>query len=335
MAEVLGISSLALRRWQQRQHAVPSPPARLGRPPVIAKEAREMIRQCYREHYGQWGPRTLAHWCHRQGLGSWCASTLAEVIADLRDKPEENPTPIRYEITASQVMWSEDGTGFKEKGRKKELLIAQDEHARFKVSNRLVDGPAREEDVVSYMEEAFQRYGPPLVIKHDGDSIFHGERMRELLNRYEVLELTGPRAYPQYNGKKERSIRDVKSYERALRRSGRRLTLRQRLDETIHDLNEERPRPVLGGRTAREVFTQDNAELPDRRRFRKEVDRTQQRLLAIARSRSEQRRARRRAIEEVLLRYSLMKESGDVSRNYEAKIRTDSVGATGIETVGL
>ncbi|UCG50420.1 MAG: hypothetical protein JSW58_09400, partial [Candidatus Latescibacterota bacterium] len=145
----------------------------------------------------------------------------------------------------------------------------------------------------------------------------------ELLNRYEVLDLTGPRSYPQYNGKKERSIRDVKSYERALRRSGQRLTLRQRLDETIHDLNEERPRPVLGGRTAREVFTQDNVKLPDRWRLRKEVDRTEERLLTIARSRSEQRSARRRAIEEVLLRYCLMKESGDVSRNYEARSRTD------------
>ena len=323
MAEVLGISSLALRRWQQRQHAVSSPPSHLGRPKVISQEQRAKIRQCYRKHYGQWGPRTLSHWCRRERLGTWCASTLAWVIADLRNGPEEAPEPIRYEITASQVMWSEDGTGFTEKGRKRELLIAQDEHARFKVSNRLVDGPAREEDVVSYMEEAFQRYGPPLVIKHDGDSIFHGDRMRELLNRYAVLDLTGPRSYPQYNGKTERSIRDVKSYERALRRSGRRRTLRQRLDEAVHDLNEERPRPVLGGRTAREVFTQDNIELPDRRQFSKEVERTEQHLFATARSRSEQRSARRRAIEEVLLRYSLMKESGDVSRNYEEKNGTD------------
>jgi transposase InsO family protein len=245
------------------------------------------------------------------------------VITDLRAEPEVAPDPIRYEITAPQVMWSEDGTGFKERGRKKELLIAQDEHARFKVNTRLVNGPAREEDVVSYLEEAFQRYGPPLVIKHDGDAIFHGNRMRELLERYEVLDLTGPRSYPQYNGKKERSIRDVKSYERALRRFGQKLSLRQRLDETIHDLNEERPRPVLGGRIAREVFTQNNIDLPNRRRFRKEVDQTEQRLRATARSRSQQRSARRRAIEEVLLRYSLMKESGDVSRNYEAKIRTN------------
>jgi transposase InsO family protein len=323
MAEVLGISALSLRRWQKRQRVVPTHPAQLGRPMVISWEMREKIRQCYRDHYGQWGPRTLAFWCRREGLGSWCASTVAAVIADLRAEPEAPPDPIRYEITAPQVMWSEDGTGFKERGRKKELLIAQDEHARFKVNTRLVNGPAREEDVVSYLEEAFQRYGPPLVIKHDGDAVFHGDRMQELLERYEVLDLTGPRSYPQYNGKKERSIRDVKSYERALRRTGRKLTLRERLDETIHDLNEERPRPVLGGRTAQEVFSQENIELPDRRRFKKEVEQTEQRLSATARSRLEKRRTRRRAIEEVLLRYSLMKESGDVSRNYEAKIRTD------------
>jgi hypothetical protein len=323
MAEVLDISALSLRRWQKRQRQVPARPAKLGRPTVISREVRENIRQCYQDHYGQWGPRTLAFWCRREGLGSWCASTVAAVIADLRAEPEVAPDPIRYEITAPQVMWSEDGTGFKERGRKKELLIAQDEHARFKVNTRLVNGPAREKDVVSYLEKAFQRYGPPLVIKHDGDAIFHGDLMRELLERYEVVELTGPRSYPQYNGKKERSIRDVKSYERALRRSGRRLTLRERLDETIHDLNEQRPRPVLGGRTAREVFTPNNIDLPNRRRFKKEVDQTEQRLSSIARSHLEQRRARRRAIEEVLLLYGLMKESGDVSRNYEAKIRTD------------
>jgi transposase InsO family protein len=323
MAEVLGISTWALRRWWERQRAESSPPATLGRPKVISRVVRERIRQCYRDHYGQWGPRTMAYWCRREGLGSWCASTVASVIADLRDKSEVIADPICYEITASQVMWSEDGTGFKEKGRKRELLIAQDEHARFKVNTRLVDGPAREEDVVSYLEEAFQRHGPPLVIKHDGDAIFHGDRMQELLERYEVLALTGPRSYPQYNGKKERSIRDVKSYERALRRSGQRLTLRERLDVTIRDLNEERPRPVLSGRIAREVFSEDQAQLPDRRRFRKEVERTEQHLLSIARSRSERRRARRRAIEEVLLRYGLMKESGDVSRNYKAEITTD------------
>lgn len=320
---MLGSSTSALTRWVGRRERPHSNVVRVGRPAVISEEARERIRCCYLAHYRQWGPRVLAEWCRREGIGNWCASTIARVIADLGEKPEDRPDPIRYEITGSGVMWSEDGAGFKARGRKKELLILQDEHARFKVNRRLVDGPAREDDVVRYLEEAFKRYGAPLVLKHDGDSIFHGERMRELLERHQVVELTCPRGYPRYNGKKERSVRDVKSFERAMRRCGVRGRLGERLDAAVRDLNEERPRPVLGGRTAREVFIRDRIELPDRRQFRKEVERTRRKWLARARSRWEEQRARRRAIEEVLLAYGFIQEMGDVSRNYEAQRRTN------------
>ena len=86
----------------------------------------------------------------------------------------------------------------------------------------------------------------------------------------------------------------------------------------MRDLNERRPRPVLGGRTAREVFEQDRIPLPDRQDFRKEVDRTERRLHVAATTRAERDAARRRAVEQVLLAYGLMKEIGDVSRNFEA-----------------
>jgi transposase InsO family protein len=245
------------------------------------------------------------------------------VIADLRDEPEEKLPTIRYEIVSSNVMWSEDGTGFKDRGRKKELVVAQDEHARFKVGHELVNGPADEDAVHRNLEAAFARYGAPLVLKHDGGSIFHGERIRALLRRHQVTELTGPRSYPQYNGKKERSIRDIKSFERAMRRHGRASTLRQRIDAAVHDLNEDRPRPVLAGRTARDVFEQDRIPLPDRQEFRKEVDRTERRLHDAATTRAERDAARRRAVEHVLLAYGLMKEIGDVSHNFEAAAGTE------------
>jgi hypothetical protein len=322
MAEVLGTSTPTLSRWLRRKSHPPASPARLGRPAVIEEAARERIRECYLDHYRQWGPQVLSAWCRRQGLGNWCASTLAEVITDLREKLQDEPAPIRYEITASGVMWSEDGAGFRERGRRKELLIAQDEHARFKVSHRLVGGPADGSDVVAYLEEAFQRYGSPLVLKHDGGSIFHTESMHKLLERYGVVELTGPRAWPRYNGKKERSIRDVKSYERAMRRSGVKGTLEQRLDATVDDLNFVRPRPVLGGRTAIEALVEDRITLPKRREFRKEVETATARRRARARSRWELKEARRRAVEEVLSAYGFMKEIGDVSRNYQHQMRT-------------
>ncbi|MBW1688137.1 MAG: transposase family protein [Deltaproteobacteria bacterium] len=276
------------------------------------------LRTCYLDHYKQWGPQVLREWAERHGLGSWSATTIATVIDDLRDEPEKKPPKMSYEIVDSNVMWSEDGTGFKDRGRKKELVIAQDEHARFKVGHELVNGPADEDAVHRNLEAAFAKYGAPLVLKHDGGSIFHGGRIQALLKKHRVTELTGPRHYPQYNGKKERSIRDIKGFERAMRRLGAPSTLGQRIAAAIHDLNEDRPRPVLGGRTAREVYEADRMQLPDRQAFIEQIDRTALELRDRATSRFEKDSARRRAVEHVLLSYGLMKQMVDVSQNFEA-----------------
>ena len=177
MAQEMGITVQALTRWigrcEDERVAV-----RAGRPEVIPAAARWKLRACYLDHYKQWGPRVLREWARSQGLGAWSATTIAAVIADLRDEPREKPPTVRYEIVGSNVMWSEDGTGFKDRGRKKELVVAQDEHARFKVGYELVDGPADEDAVHRNLEAAFARYGAPLVLKHDGGSIFHGRADR-------------------------------------------------------------------------------------------------------------------------------------------------------------
>ncbi len=321
MAREMDINVESLERWVRRRDRVHvSPPT--GRPEVIGATARWELRACYLSHYKQWGPQVLRQWARRQGLGLWSATTIASAIRDLRDEPDKRPSPLRYEIVGSNVMWSEDGTGFKERGRKKELVVVQDEHARFKVGHELAQGPANEEAVHQNLEAAFDRYGAPLVLKHDGGSVFHGERIRKLLSKHQVTELTGPPYYPQYNGKKERSMRDIKSFERAMGRHGPPSTLPERIEAAIYDLNEVRPRPVLGGRTAREAFERDRIPLPQRQEFMKEVSRSERKLRAEATTRAQRDSARRRAVEQVLLAYGLMTESGDVSRNYEAAERT-------------
>ena len=77
-------------------------------------------------------------------------------------------------------------------------------------------------------------------------------------------------------------------------------------------------RPVLAGRTAREVFQQDRISLPDREAFMEDVDRTDGELHDAATTRAERDAARRRAVEQVLLAYGLMKVIGDVSHNFKA-----------------
>ena len=289
----------------------------------MSAEVKEKIRACYVEHYRQWGPRVLAAWALREGLGRYHPDPIARAIEDLKDPPEEKPKPRRYEITLPGVMWSEDGTGFREQGRKKELLVLQDECSRFKTNWRLAKGPAKAADVVDYLKETFEKYGAPLVVKHDGDAIFHEKEVTELLDRYDVVSLTSPSHYPPFNGKKERSMRDIKSYERAVRRHTRGTTLFGRLAKAIGDLNDDRPRPVLGGRTAREVFMKPSRMLPDRKTFRKEVGDLEKTLLGEACSRRAQAAARRKAVEAVLLRYGLFKEMVDMSPKKNAEIVTN------------
>jgi hypothetical protein len=317
IAELLAITPQSLGRWLERQQR-PEPCPRSGRPVAIGDAVRRQIRSCYRAHHGQWGPQVLACWCRREGLGDWSSATVAAVVADLAKPEPPQPAPVRYEVTASNVMWSEDGTGFGLRGRKQELLVVQDEHARLKLNWDLVPGPAKSPDVVRYLEAAFEQYGAPLVLKHDGDGIFHTPEVAALLERYGVLDLTSPAHYPGYNGKQERSMRDIKSYVRALRRDGDRSSLGNQIGLAMADLNEERPRPVLEGRTAQEAYNEGQKPLPSREDLCEAVNREQAILRQTARSRMEKKSARRRAMEMVLLRYGLMEIEGKVSHDFLA-----------------
>jgi len=72
------------------------------------------------------------------------------------------------------------------------------------------------------------------------------------------------------------------------------------------------PRPMLGGRTASEVYRDKRRPLPDRQSFIRSVDEEEARLSSEATSRREAGSARRRAIENVLLRDGLMVIEGAV-----------------------
>ena len=265
----------------------------------------------------------LAAWCRREKLGSWSAGTISRAIDDLRESEEVSPPPVRYEITASNVMCSEDGTGFRQQGRKQELLVVQDEHSRLKLNWALAAGPATSKNVQKYLEQAFKTYGPPLVLKHDGDGIFHTPEVVKLLENYGVLDLTSPANHPGYNGKQERSMRDIKSYERAMRKHGKRGALVDRICATMEDLNEVRPRPVLGGRTARSTYNEGLTPLIDRQSFKETVEQKEDVLLKESTTRNDRRKARRIAVEQTLLSYELMEIKGNVSHDLLLEVRTN------------
>jgi hypothetical protein len=324
MAAVLGIRHRSLARWQAHQRAALDRPRRQpGRPKVVPSSTAWTIRQQYVDKYRQWGPRVLRDWAQSAGLGQYSATTIASLIADLRIEPPPKLTPLRYEVAGPGVMWSEDGAGFRDRGRKRELLLVQDEYSRLKVAYEMCPGPATGAAVCAVLERAFKTYGAPLVLKRDGGSIFDEESVRDLLRKWGVVALTSPPRTPRYNGRMERAVRDVRSFERAQREHGVKGSLEQRIDRSIADLNDDRPRPVLGSRTAREVHEGDKIELPDRIRFRRAVERRRRELEEEATSRHEQDRASRRAIEHVLSRYGLVKWKGCVSTDSEQESVTN------------
>lgn len=323
MAAVMGVKPESLTRWAVRQEIDTSVSTqKQGRPEVISPFVRRLIRTRYLQSYKQWGPRILAAWARREGWGTYSPETIARVIEDIRETKKPKEKPRRYEMTAPNVMWSEDGTDFRENGRKKELLILQDECSRYKIHTRLTHGPANSQDVHDYLQEAFDKHGPPLILKHDGDSIFHEEKVEKLLADHHVVSLTSPPHYPPFNGKMERAMRDVKSYVRAMKTYSPGHPLQTMIDDAMEDLNDARPRPVLGGKTSKEVFENTRKTLPSRKKFYQEVMKVEEQLLDDAASRKQKREARRTAVELVLYRYEMMKEYCDVSTYFKAKTWT-------------
>ncbi len=100
-------------------------------------------------------------------------------------------------------------------------------------------------------------------------------------------------------------------------RSNRSLSIS--IGKAMHDLNEIRPSPVLGGRTAREVFEDSTRALPTRWIFYQEVVKTEAAMKKAARSRKEVVAARRQAVEAVLSSHGLFEEIADVTTNLSAE----------------
>ncbi len=220
-------------------------------------------------------------------------------------------------------MWSEDGAGFKDRGRKRELILVQDECSRYKIAHDLCAGPANGQDVCKLLQSAFEKHGAPLVLKQDDGAIFDEHGVRELLVEWGVVALTSPPATPWYNGRMEHAVRDVRGFERAQRQHGVRGSIDDRYELGIGDLNENRPRLVLRGLTARDVQAGPRLASLDRARFRREIERETREFKAAATSRHERDAPSRRAIERILSRYVLLKWKGNVSIDLSLEMVTN------------
>lgn len=105
--------------------------------------------------------------------------------------------------------------------------------------------------IANQLTNLFEQHGAPLVLKRDNGSNLCAPAVNEVLDAFGVIPLNSPLHYPRFNGSVEYAQRELKACAAAL--VGQGTPLDAAIEIAPHLIN-ARPRPVLGGRTATEVF---------------------------------------------------------------------------------
>lgn len=137
----------------------------------------------------------------------------------------------------------------------------------------------------------------------------------ERLDNCGVSVINSPPCHPRYHSQRERSICDALAHPRVQCAHCVHDGLASRIQRAIAEPRDDRLRPVLGGRTGREVYRQQHPPL-GRRRLRCEVDKREQEIVIQSASRRGRDRALPRAAEDVLSPYALVEWTGDVSHSF-------------------
>ena len=105
------------------------------------------------------------------------------------------------------------------------------------------------------LDEKFRKYGAPLFMKVDGGKNYRSREVDEVFGEHMVIPLRSPPYYPPYNGSVERGHQEIlKVLERRIgseKVCSR--VFRLECEVSCNEVDHIR-RPVLGGRTACEVF---------------------------------------------------------------------------------
>jgi hypothetical protein len=171
------------------------------------------------------------------------------------------------------VVWAMDFTGY-DLGMAGKIYLhnMQDLGSRYKFLPMAGEYPVGEE-VAGYLNEKFDRYGAPLVLKRDNEGNMNHRAINDVLSESFVLPLNNPEYYAPYNGAIEESQREVKRSLREKLGSGLsdcRDHVAAYAEAVVHDLN-HRMRLCLNGRTSCQVFFESGNRPAFTKRERREI----------------------------------------------------------------
>ena len=192
-------------RWRARAQAgqpLLEPPGPKKPAPLDAQTLQERIRR-------------LRHGRRRTAGTTALFEELKDEVSRRRfqalvaqERQQQNQQMQHVQWLKPGVAWSLDTTQYGP--QKIKITPLRDLASKYQVPTPLVAAREDGDRIARYLEQMFQREGPPLFLKRDLGSPLNCAALDQVLERHWVLPLNSPLAYPQYNGSMERSMRDLK-----------------------------------------------------------------------------------------------------------------------------
>lgn len=215
----------------------------------------------------------------------------------------------RYEFVTRDVCHSMDYTAMPLEfpgSPKRYLIKIMDECSRLNLKHAITEHKGAGVGA-RFVLDHFKAGNIPLVFKYDRE--FDVPQFEELLIMYKVVPLPCPGAYPPFNGKTERSNRDLQQWLGTFEsdKFWGYDELSKEVDICFTQLDEVYQRTMFGGRTCRQVYQELKPPSVDREQFFREADQFRRSLLARPGKPMHPADAWRIAAKETLKKWDLVK----------------------------
>jgi len=275
----------------------------------ISEEVKQRVIELDRRYRHTWDVRSIAHVI---GIGHNSVAKIVREERGPRPKKTERPHNGRTHINYRDVMWSSDFLAIP--GGK--LLKTLDEMSRYKLGWDIVDSESAEA-LVKHALAIVESIGrAPLVWKFDNGGAFKSEAFQNFLAEHKIMPYPIPPRAPWVNGRTERDNQEIENWLLALegREIGRE-ELRREIDEGMLMLNYVKPRAVLGYRKSAEVYLNGDGATEEMDREWLALNLEDEKCKLGWNGWTENRRIHRKAVRQVLLKWTLMEEWEEVPKD--------------------
>ena len=181
------------------------------------------------------------------------ARLIAEVKAEMLRNQAKATLMVRY--CEPHLIWSMDIFQYCYQGINFHVLQVIDLGSRFKFEPAIKVGAFSGPEVADHLNMLCRQHDAPLFLKRDNGSNLNDAGVFDLMQMFAIIPLNSPPGCPQYNGVMERSQGEIKRYLRVtLTDHALRDVFAADVYYSVNRAN-QRPRPVLDGKTAWKVFT--------------------------------------------------------------------------------